>query len=228
MKELYTQAATIKCRKPKALELLKDMYQKMNDAEKEKYLDTIANLMSFFTPKPTGKVKKPMDWVNLAISKEQSRYYLCYAYSDGEWLVATDGHRLHRIKTSLSKGYHDTAGNAIDIDGTFPDYKKLFFDIKDKIEVTLDVDNANTEHYNKKWFYVFEVEGVEWAVNKKYLDEALNGNKILKGHFDVDVNLQKQVQESQDQFEARKKTNIVRSVFQSEDKTILLTPFKLR
>lgn len=221
MKEIYTKAALRKCSKPKALDKLKDIYISLSDEDKRINLDAFADLFSFFTPKPAGKKEKtPLEWVNLAVSTEATRYYLCASYSDGEWLVATDGHRLHRIKTDLPEGYYDKLGNAIDLDGTFSEYTRLFFETKDKLEVILDVEKAELEHHGKKWYYVFNVKGQEWGVNKKYFDDALNGKKVLKGHFDINIKPKKDDK-------VVDLASIYFMPFQSEDKTLMLMPVKL-
>jgi len=158
----------------------------------------------------------------LAVSKEANRYYLCASYYDGEYLVGTNGHRMHRIEYAAPKGYYDSLGNAIDLDGTFPKYTRLFFDTEDKLKVILDIDKAELEKIGKKWFYVFNVEGVEYGINKKYFDDAANGKKALKGHFDISAT------PSEDEDIRVREQAIEFSPFQSEDKSIMLMPVKLK
>lgn len=218
MKELYTEAALRKCSKPKALTKLEKIYQGLHESDKENYFDDFADLMSFFTPTPTSKkVKTPLEWVNLAVSKEATRYYLAASYSDGEYLVATDGARLHRVKTDLPKGYYDKMGNAIDLDGNFPEYTKLFFDTKGKLEVTLGINKAELEKSGKNWVCVFNIEGYEYGINKKYLEDALNGKESLHGHLDI---------KPTDNLTLKR--FISKFPFQSEDKSIILMPVKLQ
>lgn len=213
MKEIYTKAALRKCSKPKALDKLEILYQNMSEDDKAKYSDDIADLFSFFTPKPTGKKPKtPIEWVNLAVSTEATRYYLCASYSDGKWLVGTDGHRLHRMETELPKGYYDKLGNAIDLDGTFPQYERVFFDVEGKMKVTLDIEKAKLDKLHKKWIYVFDIDGCQIKFNKKYVDEALNGKTSAEGHVDVGIDF-------------KEKSYVMQSSpFQSEDKTFMIMP----
>ncbi len=42
-------------------------------------------------------LKSISDYINLAVSKDQGRYNLTGAYREGEWLVSSDGHRLHYV-----------------------------------------------------------------------------------------------------------------------------------
>ena len=47
-----------------------------------------------------GTIKKAdLDWIKLASAVNDIRFYLNSVYFDGKNLVATDGHRLHHIKT---------------------------------------------------------------------------------------------------------------------------------
>jgi len=52
-------------------------------------------LLLYFAPKPRKKPKSAYEWVSLAASKDDARQFLCAVHCDGEWMVATDGHRLH-------------------------------------------------------------------------------------------------------------------------------------
>ena len=228
MKEIYTKAALRKCSKPRALNMLEVLYQNMSEEDKKNNSEMIADLMSFFTPKPTGKKPKtPLEWVNLAVSTEATRYYLCASYSDGKYLVATDGHRLHRMETKLPEGYYDKLGNAIELDGNFPQYERLFFDVDRRIKVTLDIEKAGLEHHGKKWHYVFDVNNVEVGFNKKYVDEALNGKTSVVGHIDVDIDFKAKKDEPLKDVEARRISEIEWSPFQSEDKSFMLMPIRL-
>lgn len=223
MKEIYTLAAQTKCGKTQAMQVLERFYENMSEEQQCLNKHDIAKLFSFFTPKATSKkAKSPIDWVNLAVSDDATRHYLVATYSDGEFLVATDGHRLHRIETDLLVGYYDKLGNAIDLDGTFPDYKRLIFDATGKVEVTLDIEKAKLDKQGKSWVYVFDVMGTPYVFKKKYVDDALNGKEVLKGHIDVNI-------ESKDNKEIEQyilNAEVIYHAFQSEDKSIMLMPFR--
>lgn len=74
------------------------------------------------------------DWLNLAISKDETSPHLLEAYRDKTNLVATDGHRLHLINNlpEATPGY--VSGLNLD----YPDYKTCIPDSKDCQEITFE------------------------------------------------------------------------------------------
>jgi len=85
--------------------------------------DDMANLYAFFLPN-IPKNKNDFQWVYSAVATDH-RYYLNYVYvTDGE-MVATDGIRLHVASTDLADGFYDKAETRVDVDATFPDYKRV-------------------------------------------------------------------------------------------------------
>lgn len=62
-----------------------------------------------------------LKYIELAKSKDESRYNLTSVYRDKNHLVATDGHRLH-----MSNGLPDAKPHFLDgTDATFPDYEQV-------------------------------------------------------------------------------------------------------
>ncbi|MCK5020277.1 MAG: hypothetical protein KAS32_24775, partial [Candidatus Peribacteraceae bacterium] len=69
--------------------------------------DFLATIYAYFLPPVSAKSKTPDLWVAKAMAKDV-RYYLNFVYSDGERLMATDGHRLHVLITDkYEPGYYD-------------------------------------------------------------------------------------------------------------------------
>jgi DNA polymerase III sliding clamp (beta) subunit (PCNA family) len=61
-------------------------------------------------------------FVELAVSKDESRYNLCSIYRDKTELVATDGHRLH-----LQRGLPELTPHFINgLDAQFPEWQQIY------------------------------------------------------------------------------------------------------
>jgi hypothetical protein len=66
--------------------------------------------------------KTAIEWVGLAKAKQDVRFFLKYAHSDGCDLVASDGYRMHILKgVGIDKGYYESEQFAY----KYPDHKKL-------------------------------------------------------------------------------------------------------
>lgn len=130
MTTIQTLAANAgKLSKSKVQQLLADLYAKSDD---ELLQNKLAGAYAHFMPALPKKAKTSFEWVCKARSKRAARYYINNAYSDGEYLVATDGHRLHYIPTELEEGYYDQNGDKIEVDATFPIWRRIspFFNDK--------------------------------------------------------------------------------------------------
>lgn len=115
------------------------------------------------------KIAKTLEqWVFKAVSKDQYRPYLHLSYSDGEYLVATDGRRLHMTKTGLDAGYYDMNSNPIEWDFNFPEYKRVLPNIEvmeKRLLIRKDFvlqDNTHVLIHDIKF-------------NLSYIEDALNG-----------------------------------------------------
>lgn len=72
-----------------------------------------------------------LKYIELAKSKDETRFNLCAVYRDKNHLVATDGHRLH-----MSNGLPDaTPGYLNGLDAQFPDYAQILPKTKEAGEV---------------------------------------------------------------------------------------------
>jgi hypothetical protein len=135
----------------------------------------MANLYSFFIP-TTPKNKNDFQWVHSAITTtKDTRYYLKYVYViDGE-MVATDGHRMHIAETDLENGFYDKAGVKVEVDATFPNYKRVipkdgtpFSWVAEYCEV---IENGGAP-------LIYKLPNGA-GVNKKYWDAATQGASVV-------------------------------------------------
>lgn len=124
-----------------------------------------APLYSYFMPPIPATPKTPEQWVAKARGKKDVRFYLNFMYSDGNNLIATDGHRLHMIPTNLEQGYYDDQINKLDDQGRFPDVSVFFVDGKDRI---INIKRMEVSLYKGLEVYLFPED---LKVNKRYVDE---------------------------------------------------------
>jgi hypothetical protein len=139
---------------------------------------TFAYLYSQFQPARTAKPKNVFQWVAKAMAKKDVRFYLNYVYIDDEYVVATDGHRLHLTPNNelLAQGHYDRNENKIDIDEKFANYKRV-------------IQFDGVEYHNAKYItktvihntgdklgdcYEMRIGDKTLAVTKKYFDDAVS------------------------------------------------------
>lgn len=182
---IETMAARIhgKPKKPQVQDIIKAMFAQTSDVDQQKKL---AAIYKYFMPAIPKEAKTDQEWVFKATSKEATRPYLHFSYCDDENLVATDGHRLHYIPAQGDKGYQDQNGAPITLalNLTFPDYKRV---IPTTFKWTIKVELSELEIVpiitlsKKVVAYVIHVNNkLSIGVNKKYLEEALNGlDKVI-------------------------------------------------
>lgn len=116
-----------KINKAKAFQIINDLSEGKTEGDEIKILASeLATLYSFFLPPVPKKPKTPEEWVALALPKNDVRFYLNYRYSDGNRLMASDGHRLHVYKTDkYPVGFYDTAMNSVEVDGRYPEIDRV-------------------------------------------------------------------------------------------------------
>lgn len=148
-----------------------------------------AQLYAFFLPTPSRKPKSLFDWVWLAVGRKDVRYYLNYAYSDGEFLYGTDGHRMHRAPTDLAAGFYDAAGNQVEVDAKYPDISRVVTPAADD-PVPVDVAAYPVEESGKHTGYRLPNGAF---VQKSFLDDAVafNGSPVvtLPAHAETSTRL---------------------------------------
>lgn len=182
------QTMSTKLKKPKKQDIQKTielLYEASTDKEDRVIY---AEMYKYFIPTASKIAKTPQEWVNKAVSKDKARYYICNSYSDGEFLIATDANRLHYIPSGLSESYRDRNGVALDIDGAFPDWKRII--PKTDIDMYLNVAELKIDKLFDFICYVIELKIDDYEVpfelffKTKFIDEALNGQKDFKLSLD--------------------------------------------
>ena len=158
-----------------------------------------AELYSFFLPSLPAQAKTLEQWVAKAVGDRDVRFYLNYLYSDGKYLIGTDGHRMHRIGTKLKAGYYDKALSKVEVDYKYPDTARFWETRKgeqtfDIVLADLPVVEIETGCY---WAYEIRIPGKKKRVyvNRPYLVDAVNraeGGKVTvldsDSHVIVDGN----------------------------------------
>ena len=144
-------------------------------------VDDLAKLYAYFLPNPPARAKTPEQWVTKAVAgKSNVRTYLQHMYSDGEYLIATNGHLLHGIPTKLPAGFYDTAGNQITVSDEYPDWRGALIEENFNTEITIADLPTATVGGNP----VVNLIGDTW-VNLRYLQAVANGapTVTVTGHM---------------------------------------------
>ena len=161
-----------KSNKKDAQSMIETMY---HESECERDRHYLANLYKHFQPSEPKKCKTVYEWVDKAKSKDPYEPHIGLMYYDGKNIVATDGKRLHSthvsLDSSLNNQFIDVEGNIIESKYTFPNYKRVMPEHKFKDELLRE-----NFTYNDRGDVVTNLFGLEYTFNKKYLDDALNGN----------------------------------------------------
>lgn len=179
-----------KLSKQQAKLFIEEIYAKTEDSS-TRYV--LAGLYRAYLPPVPKVAKTPLDWVGKAVSKDKSRFYLNHIHydADNQIIVATDGLRLHftDYKVGSEKStYISFCGNPINMDGAFPDYKRIIPEPKRSISVnidTLDIVLETPKNEREDYFYAIDTphSGII-HIKKKYMDEALSGMKVFDMEYD--------------------------------------------
>ena len=100
--------------------------------------DEVAQLYAYFLPPVPKQPITPEEWVAKVINPKDQREHLRYLYSDGLYLIASNGHVLHRIPTKLPSGFYDQALTRIDLNITYPQYERLLITHGDPVNIVID------------------------------------------------------------------------------------------
>lgn len=184
------RSGTPKLKKKEAQVILERIYDELPTDNLEKTAEHIrlAQLYRYFMPAKPKKATTDMEWVHKAAETKGHREYLKFAYSDGEFLVATDGARLHAVSTDLGKGFYDRAGNLIegmDKNHSFPDWKGIItppgFSTEKQV---VELDKCKLHTY--RGTHLYEID--ERFFDKKLVDEFANGYKwffMIQEHYPI-------------------------------------------
>ena len=126
--------------KKQAFTALRDLIQGMNEADVDSASFELAALYKFFAPKKRAKPNTPEKWVSEAAAWPKDAINPCmgFVYSTGKELVATDGARLHLLKTdSYPAGYYDRDLAPVDDKGKYPLFERAMVDKSKSDHVTM-------------------------------------------------------------------------------------------
>lgn len=172
MTNIQTEAYNL--RKPNkawARKLLEQLYEQSPD-------DAYAMLYKYFEVTPPKNPKTLQEWVNKARSSEAFRPQLHHSYYDGEYLIATNGHRLHRVKCDLPQvGYYHADGSYMYIDFKFPETSRVFPSHTHSFQFDM---NKHCRKHDEQLYRLTIFDGVKWYVNRKYLDDLMWKDKTAQ------------------------------------------------
>jgi hypothetical protein len=90
----------------------------------------------------------PFKLASLFRAKKDVRYYLNAIYSDGENLIASDGHAIIKINHTVPAGwYHDNGIVNPDMDAKFPDFMRVY-----NTKSTDTANGCNPLDANNEWY----------------------------------------------------------------------------
>jgi len=123
-----------------------------------------------------ARPKTVEQWLVKSMAKDDVRYYLQYIYSDGKYLVSTDGHRLHAQKgTNYAPGYYDANMQPINETAQYPEFTRIIPEDRkgNLFEQVYKDDLLNREVRVNSAGEVINIVSDVW-IQKKYLVDALS------------------------------------------------------
>jgi len=167
-----------------AAELLRERIHQADDDNSETVTlsrGEAERLYKQYLPKLPARAKTAEQWAAKAVTGARDcRYYLQYLYSDGENLIATDGHRLHRVKTtSYAPGFYcPKSFNPVDVDVKYPDCERFFQGEPVLRKYHLSNARRCVISYRGKDFQVIKLpsENGDVGLNAQYINDATNNN----------------------------------------------------
>ena len=112
--------------KKDAFAMIKSAFEIADDNGASLPTEQLEALYKYFMPALPKAVKKDWQWISRAVGKRDIRTSINWLYSDGSRLMATDGHRLHIIPSTMTKGYyHPKTLDSIDLDALYPDIDRV-------------------------------------------------------------------------------------------------------
>jgi len=128
----------------------------------------MARLYAYFMPNIPAKPKTDEQWVALAMAKNDVRHYLQYIYSDGNRIMATDGHRLHIVHKSIETGFYNKEMIKVEANARFPDVDRII----PKCDKHMFLSEASlADHiYGGKTRPVYQINDI--TIDSAYLKQA--------------------------------------------------------
>jgi hypothetical protein len=191
MSELATIAS--KTKKPSKV-IAQDIVRNLAKQHPECMYD-LAALYTFFMESPKAKPKTNFAWVTLAMAKSDVRPYLNFVYVDDEYIVGSDGHRLHMAPSDgREPGFYNLSGDRVEFTGyKYPDYKRLIrkdFTCSHEIAIdslpVVEIEPLKIPSYSLEFGNTF-AEKRTLHIQKKYLDQATVGHDVVLINFTDDL-----------------------------------------
>lgn len=168
-------------KKEDCYEALVDIWNTNADTKDESLVCKFAVLFNYFEPKVTKKSgTDKFAWLFQAVTTDPTREVLMYAYCDGDFVVATDGRRLHLMpnEEGLAKGYYNQRKELIpeqDHPYTYPNYKQVIPNYSGS-EVKIEMRHSelvadSSERVRRKIIHYKHIVD-EFKINLQYLKEA--------------------------------------------------------
>lgn len=185
--DLNIAAAAVKAgkiTKREAQKVVKTLYL---SAETNEERGMLAQLYQFFMPPRPRQPKTNFDWVSMAQSKKDKvNEFKRYAYVTEDWVMATDGHRLHRVpnKDGLTPGYYNRAGDFVHSPDhiLYPNVDRIIPDVTSLEPVAISPESLEVvevvETGTANTIVCYRVLD-DVLVDKRYLDEAIGAQKAL-------------------------------------------------
>jgi hypothetical protein len=130
-----------KTSKKEAFDHLQQMIERATNDEE---ILALAFLYNQFQPALPTKPKTSFQWVAKAMPKKDIRFYLNYVYTDSNYIVATDGNRLHLTKNHQGlSGYYNKNMHSVKVDHNYPNYERA-----------IDLDNVKYHPLNSCQFEI--------------------------------------------------------------------------
>jgi len=151
--------------------------------------DQIDSLLRYFAPALPKRAKTAEQWVAKAVNPNDGRDYLRYVYVSNGVACGSDGHRVHRCRTTWPDGYYDPKTQLLaDFkpgDVGFPEVDRFFYrEGKGPVcgleNLETGILTVGTGKGGAPIEYKRVPEGV--AVNRKYLMDATNGAETGEIH----------------------------------------------
>lgn len=172
MTDIYTEAFNAyKPNKQTVADLIVELYEGTSDPTMR---ERLAGAYKYFQPAQPAKPKNLWQWVAQAVSNDPHRPFIHNVWCDGEFAVATDGHRLHMIPCKNAPGYYTVDGHrmdGLDEQWTFPDYKRVIPQGLDYREISIDTSKVERSPVNDKLYWYPLNDG--FSIDKRYFDQAV-------------------------------------------------------
>lgn len=184
MMNLAQMTSTHSIRKPtkaQAQAMVKELANRLGE-ENPRIVKDLASLYAFFMPPKVKKPKTSFDWVALAMGNKDIRHYLNYVHVTSQYVMATDGHRMHRAlnTTGLSPGFYLRNGDkAHEPDyARFPDVDRVIPSKASRTHVhTVKFNDLPVADHEKTATKAFSCCTLPHGtkVDKQYLEQAFAG-----------------------------------------------------